>query len=189
MPSEQPHAGTGAPEDCGAPPLSVAPAAGRGAAQAPEPRPAVHQRPPQAQPAQALERQPRSMVRLPTVKQPSVLDPCGSRATSRSIIGPSLCNSDLILTSSSSSKACPVPAPLLPSPEAAGAASARIGLPARRLRGPRVGQAGARPQHHHQPDATPVQVVRRVLEPLVDPLTTAGLVDIFVIFFLSQREI
>jgi predicted PurR-regulated permease PerM len=44
------------------------------------------------------------------------------------------------------------------------------------------------PVEVHQPDATPVQVVRRVLEPLVDPLTTAGLVVIFVIFFLSQRQ-
>ena len=44
------------------------------------------------------------------------------------------------------------------------------------------------PVEVHQPDATPVQVVRQVLEPLVDPLTTAGLVVIFVIFFLSQRQ-
>ncbi len=44
------------------------------------------------------------------------------------------------------------------------------------------------PVEVHQPDATPVQVVRKVLEPLVDPLTTAGLVVIFVIFFLSQRQ-
>ena len=40
----------------------------------------------------------------------------------------------------------------------------------------------------HQPDASPVQVAQRVLQPLVDPLTTAGLVVIFVIFFLSQRQ-
>ena len=44
------------------------------------------------------------------------------------------------------------------------------------------------PVEVHQPDATPAQVVRQVLEPLVDPLTTAGLVAIFVIFFLSQRQ-
>jgi predicted PurR-regulated permease PerM len=40
----------------------------------------------------------------------------------------------------------------------------------------------------HQPGATPVQVVRQILEPLVDPLTTTGLVFIFVIFFLLQRQ-
>ena len=40
----------------------------------------------------------------------------------------------------------------------------------------------------HQPDATPTQVIQRVLEPLLDPLTTAGLVAIFVIFFLLQRQ-
>jgi hypothetical protein len=39
---------------------------------------------------------------------PSVLDPCGSRATSKSIIGPSFASSDLILTSSSSSEAAKV---------------------------------------------------------------------------------
>jgi hypothetical protein len=33
-----------------------------------------------------------------------------------------------------------------------------------------------------------MQVAQRVLQPLVDPLTTAGLVVIFVIFFLSQRQ-
>ena len=44
------------------------------------------------------------------------------------------------------------------------------------------------PVEVHQPDATPMQVAERVLQPLVDPLTTAGLVVIFVIFFLSQRQ-
>jgi len=44
------------------------------------------------------------------------------------------------------------------------------------------------PVEVHQPDATPVQLAQRVLQPLVDPLTTAGLVVIFVIFFLSQRQ-
>jgi len=39
-----------------------------------------------------------------------------------------------------------------------------------------------------QPEATPVQTIRRVLEPLVDPLATAGLVAIFVVFFLLQRQ-
>jgi predicted PurR-regulated permease PerM len=44
------------------------------------------------------------------------------------------------------------------------------------------------PVEVHQPDASPMQVAQRVLQPLVDPLTTAGLVVIFVIFFLSQRQ-
>jgi predicted PurR-regulated permease PerM len=44
------------------------------------------------------------------------------------------------------------------------------------------------PVEVHQPGATPMQVAQRVFQPLVDPLTTAGLVVIFVIFFLSQRQ-
>jgi predicted PurR-regulated permease PerM len=44
------------------------------------------------------------------------------------------------------------------------------------------------PVETRQPEPTPVQVIRQVLEPLVDPLTTAGLVVIFVIFFLLQRQ-
>jgi predicted PurR-regulated permease PerM len=44
------------------------------------------------------------------------------------------------------------------------------------------------PVEVRQPEPTPVQVIRQVLEPLVDPLTTAGLVVIFVIFFLLQRQ-
>jgi predicted PurR-regulated permease PerM len=44
------------------------------------------------------------------------------------------------------------------------------------------------PVEVHQPGATPMQLAQRVLQPLVDPLTTAGLVVIFVIFFLSQHQ-
>ncbi len=44
------------------------------------------------------------------------------------------------------------------------------------------------PVEMRQPEPTPVQVIRQILEPLVDPLTTAGLVVIFVIFFLLQRQ-
>ena len=44
------------------------------------------------------------------------------------------------------------------------------------------------PVEVHQPDPTPMQVIQRVLQPLVDPLTTAGLVAIFVVFFLLQRQ-
>jgi predicted PurR-regulated permease PerM len=44
------------------------------------------------------------------------------------------------------------------------------------------------PVEIHQPDAAPAQVIQRVLEPLAEPLTTAGLVVIFVGFFLLQRQ-
>jgi len=44
------------------------------------------------------------------------------------------------------------------------------------------------PVEMRQPEPTPVQVIRQILEPLVEPLTTAGLVVIFVIFFLLQRQ-
>ena len=44
------------------------------------------------------------------------------------------------------------------------------------------------PVEMRQPEPTPVQVIRQILEPLVDPLTTAGLVVIFVVFFLLQRQ-
>ena len=40
----------------------------------------------------------------------------------------------------------------------------------------------------HQPEVAPAQVIQGVLQPLVDPLTTAGLVVIFVTFFLLQRQ-
>jgi hypothetical protein len=48
-----------------------------------------------------------SIVLLPTVEPPSVLDPCGSRIASRSMSGPSLRSSSLILSSNSSSEAYP----------------------------------------------------------------------------------
>ena len=44
------------------------------------------------------------------------------------------------------------------------------------------------PVEIHQPNAAPAQVIERVLEPLAEPLTTAGLVVIFVGFFLLQRQ-
>jgi len=44
------------------------------------------------------------------------------------------------------------------------------------------------PVEVHQPEPPPAQVIQRVLQPLVDPLTTAGIVVIFVIFFLLQRQ-
>jgi predicted PurR-regulated permease PerM len=44
------------------------------------------------------------------------------------------------------------------------------------------------PVEIHEPPPAPPQVIQRVLQPLVDPLTTAGLVVIFVTFFLLQRQ-
>ena len=56
------------------------------------------------------------------------------------------------------------------------------GPPADNAQGPPV------PVEIHQPEPAPPQVIQRVLQPLVDPLTTAGLVVIFVIFFLMERQ-
>jgi predicted PurR-regulated permease PerM len=53
---------------------------------------------------------------------------------------------------------------------------------------PKEGPPNPIPVEMRQPEPTPVQVIRQVLEPLVEPLTTAGLVVIFVIFFLLQRQ-
>ena len=39
-----------------------------------------------------------------------------------------------------------------------------------------------------QPDASPLQTLREVGGPLVAPIATAGLVAVFVIFMLLQRE-
>jgi hypothetical protein len=50
--------------------------------------------------AQRPERQPRSLLQFPTVKPPSVLDACGSRTTSRSMISPSFVNSVSIRSNS-----------------------------------------------------------------------------------------
>ena len=44
------------------------------------------------------------------------------------------------------------------------------------------------PVEVHQPDPAPHQVIQRMLQPLVEPLTTGGLVVIFVGFFLLQRQ-
>ena len=44
------------------------------------------------------------------------------------------------------------------------------------------------PVEIHEPPPAPPQVIQRALQPLVDPLATAGLVVIFVIFFLLQRQ-
>jgi predicted PurR-regulated permease PerM len=44
------------------------------------------------------------------------------------------------------------------------------------------------PVEIHQPEPTPVEVIQRIVGPLIEPLTTAGLVLIFVMFFLLQRQ-
>jgi predicted PurR-regulated permease PerM len=49
-------------------------------------------------------------------------------------------------------------------------------------------QKAPMPVEIRQPEATPAQTIRQVLEPMVDPLATAGLVAIFVVFFLLQRQ-
>jgi predicted PurR-regulated permease PerM len=44
------------------------------------------------------------------------------------------------------------------------------------------------PVEMHQPDPTTFQIVESVIGPLLQPLATAGIVIVFVIFFLVQRE-
>jgi len=44
------------------------------------------------------------------------------------------------------------------------------------------------PVEVHQPEPAPLQVIRRIMSPLVDPLMTTGIIIIFVIFFLAKRE-
>jgi len=44
------------------------------------------------------------------------------------------------------------------------------------------------PVEVHQPDPTPAQVARNVLLPLLEPLTTMGIVFVVLIFILMQRE-
>lgn len=44
------------------------------------------------------------------------------------------------------------------------------------------------PVEIQQPGPTAMEVIRQILQPLIDPLTTAGLVIIFVVFFLMQRQ-
>jgi len=40
----------------------------------------------------------------------------------------------------------------------------------------------------HQPAPAPLEVIQRIINPLLDPLMTTGIIIIFVIFFLVQRE-
>ena len=44
------------------------------------------------------------------------------------------------------------------------------------------------PVEIHQPDPEPLEVIQRIINPLLDPLMTTGIIIIFVIFFLIQRE-
>jgi predicted PurR-regulated permease PerM len=44
------------------------------------------------------------------------------------------------------------------------------------------------PVEVHQPEPAPLQVIRRIMSPLVDPLMTTGIIIIFVMFFLAKRE-
>jgi predicted PurR-regulated permease PerM len=53
----------------------------------------------------------------------------------------------------------------------------------------RVGQSQAPvPVEIHQPDPTAFQVIQSVVEPLIQPLATSGIVIVFVVFLLLQRE-
>src|SRR6202521_154283 len=60
--------------------------------------------------------------------------------------------------------------------------------PAARTVGAPEQETKAIPVEIHEPPLTPVQVIHHVLDPLLDPLTTAAVIVIFVIFFLLQRE-
>jgi predicted PurR-regulated permease PerM len=44
------------------------------------------------------------------------------------------------------------------------------------------------PVEIREPAATPLQIIRHIVGPLLQPLATAGIVIVFVIFFLLQRE-
>jgi predicted PurR-regulated permease PerM len=44
------------------------------------------------------------------------------------------------------------------------------------------------PVEIHQPDPTALQIIQTIIGPLVQPLATTGIVIIFVVFFLLQRE-
>lgn len=44
------------------------------------------------------------------------------------------------------------------------------------------------PVEIQQPTLRPIEIIQRILEPLIDPLLTSGLIVIFVTFFLVQRE-
>ena len=76
------------------------------------------------------------------------------------------------------------------SPERGGAAPAhpapgRVdGRPARRAEP----DAAPLPVEIHAPDPAPLQLIQRIVTPLLGPLFTAGLVIVFLTFFLLQRE-
>src|SRR5579871_32521 len=44
------------------------------------------------------------------------------------------------------------------------------------------------PVEVHQPDPAPLQLIQSILGPLLQPIATAGIVVVFVVFFLLQRE-
>jgi hypothetical protein len=44
------------------------------------------------------------------------------------------------------------------------------------------------PVEVYEPEPAPLQVIRRIMSPLVDPLMTTGIIAAFVIFFLAKRE-
>jgi hypothetical protein len=44
------------------------------------------------------------------------------------------------------------------------------------------------PVEIHQPDPTALEVLQTIIGPLLQPLATTGIVIVFVVFFLLQRE-
>jgi hypothetical protein len=58
---------------------------------------------------------------------------------------------------------------------------------------PAMAPRGAQPQppisgEIHQPESTALQVIQTIIGPMLQPLATAGIVIVFVVFFLLQRE-
>ena len=52
----------------------------------------------------------------------------------------------------------------------------------------RVARPPPIPVEIHQPDSTALQIIEAIVGPLVQPLATTGIVVVFVVFFLLQRE-
>jgi predicted PurR-regulated permease PerM len=61
-------------------------------------------------------------------------------------------------------------------------------IPAPKLRGPPAAAPQPVVVEVHQQAATPLEIVQNVVGPLLRPLATTGIVVVFVIFFLLQRE-
>jgi predicted PurR-regulated permease PerM len=49
-------------------------------------------------------------------------------------------------------------------------------------------QSSPIPVEIQEPEPAPLEVIQKIISPLLDPLTTTGIIIVFVIFFLVQRE-